>query len=434
MCRKSLIQFKFQKEAHAVAAAEDAVAEERVKMKNNFEKTEKDLLNQRIELKEQFLREEISAEEYNSLKDKIEKELDDLEKKKEIAKKTESAEDASGKQITEDKKETNKHFVHHHKHKVMSNSRIESKAEDDIGNSIKENQPKNIWKYASILLAISLIIVLGVTYIWNNPLGAGGTDKSIVANKAVDYINANLLSGGAKASLTGIEEKNGVYLLKLDVNGTPFESYAAKDGSLLFPSGVDIRAAPAKDNINAGNKGNADANTAAVSADDDPSIGPENASVTIIEFSDFQCPFCTKAEPVISQILENYKGKVRFVYRDFPLSFHQYAQKAAEASECADEQGKFWKYHDTLFEKQSEWSSEGVAKLKEYAADLGLNAEQFNKCLDSGKYASEVQKDFTDGQEAGVSGTPAFFINGKALVGAQPFEAFQQIIEQELSK
>jgi protein-disulfide isomerase len=174
-----------------------------------------------------------------------------------------------------------------------------------------------------------------------------------------------------------------------------------------------------------------------VSVDDDPSKGLDNAPVTIVEFSDFQCSFCGRFfHQVLPQIEEEYikTGKVKFVYRDFPLSFHQYAQKAAEAAECADEQGKFWEYHNILFQKQTEWSSGGISKLKEYAQNLGLDTGKFNECLDSGKYKSEVQKDFMDGSSYGVSGTPAFFINGIKVVGAQPFSAFQQIIEEELSK
>jgi protein-disulfide isomerase len=138
----------------------------------------------------------------------------------------------------------------------------------------------------------------------------------------------------------------------------------------------------------------------------------------------------------LPQIEEKYikTGKVRYVYRDFPLNFHQYAQKAAEAAECADEQRKFWEYHDILFQKQSEWVAVGESKFKEYAQQLDLDMQRFNQCLDSGKYASEVQKDYNDGLKYGVSGTPTFFINGIKIVGAQPYSVFEQIIEQELNK
>jgi protein-disulfide isomerase len=175
-----------------------------------------------------------------------------------------------------------------------------------------------------------------------------------------------------------------------------------------------------------------------VSLDDDPVKGSQNAKVTIVEFSDFQCPFCQRFFlQTLPQIEEKYikTGKVRFVYRDFPLtSIHPYAQKAAEAAECAYEQGKFWEYHDILFQKQSEWVVAGESKFKEYAQQLGLDTQKFNQCLDSGKYANEVQKDYNDGLKYGVSGTPTFFINGIEVVGAQPYNVFEQIIEQELNK
>ncbi|MBI4171057.1 MAG: DsbA family protein [Candidatus Aenigmarchaeota archaeon] len=178
-----------------------------------------------------------------------------------------------------------------------------------------------------------------------------------------------------------------------------------------------------------------------VSVDDDPSIGDQNAKVTIIEFSDFECPFCSRFfTQTLPQIDKEYisTGKVRLVYRDFPLnSIHPSAQKAAEAAECADEQGKWKAMHDWLFGSRDQWAGLGesasVAKFKEAAPTLGLNAAQFDSCLDSGKYKDEVDKDFQDGSNAGVSGTPSFFINGQQVVGAQPYSVFKQIIDRELA-
>ncbi len=178
-----------------------------------------------------------------------------------------------------------------------------------------------------------------------------------------------------------------------------------------------------------------------ISTDDDPSVGDPNAPVTIIEFSDFECPFCSRFyAQSLPQIEQNYisTGKVRLVYRDFPLSsIHPSAQKAAEAGECANEQGKFWEYHDWLFDNQGAWAGLGeagsVTKFKEAASTLNLDTAKFNSCIDTAKYASEVQKDFQDGANAGVSGTPAFFINGQLVVGAQPYSVFQQIIDAELA-
>ncbi len=160
-----------------------------------------------------------------------------------------------------------------------------------------------------------------------------------------------------------------------------------------------------------------------------PSKGPENAPVTIVEFSDFQCPFCSKVNETVAKVMETYPGKVRLVFRHFPLDFHQDAPKAAEASMCANEQGKFWEYHDQLFKNQQALK---VDDLKQHAQAVGLDAAKFDQCLTSNKYADLVKKDMQAGKEVGVSGTPAFFINGRQLSGAVPFEEFQKIIDQEL--
>ena len=173
----------------------------------------------------------------------------------------------------------------------------------------------------------------------------------------------------------------------------------------------------------------------AVSADDDPVLGDKDAPVTIIEFSDYQCPFC---ERFYSQTLPSIKreyvdnGKVKIVYRDFPLTqIHPQAQKAAEAAECARFAGKsddaYWKMHDKIFENQQSLS---IDNLKSWAKGLGYNIDD---CLDSDKFANEVDKDTQEGIAAGVQGTPAFFVNGKLLSGAQPFSVFKQAIDAELA-
>ncbi|MBT3582499.1 DsbA family protein [Candidatus Woesearchaeota archaeon] len=166
--------------------------------------------------------------------------------------------------------------------------------------------------------------------------------------------------------------------------------------------------------------------------DDDTVKGDANAPVTIVEFSDFECPYCVRFyKETLGQINSEYieTGKVKMVYRDFPLSNHRQAQKAGEAAECAGEQGKFWEMHDTLFENGV---SGGVNSFKQYAKDIGLNSATFDECLDSGAMADEVKNDMKDGSAAGVSGTPAFFINGELITGAQPFEKFKQVIDSKL--
>ncbi len=160
-----------------------------------------------------------------------------------------------------------------------------------------------------------------------------------------------------------------------------------------------------------------------------PSRGPENAPVTIVEFSDFECPFCARANGTLAQVEQAYAGKVRVVFRDFPLSFHRNAQKAAEAGHCADDQGKFWEMHDKMFANQKALD---VDSLKTYAKELGLDMQAFETCLDSGAKAGVVQANLADGRALGVNGTPAFFINGRMISGALPFEEFKKVIDKEL--
>lgn len=169
-----------------------------------------------------------------------------------------------------------------------------------------------------------------------------------------------------------------------------------------------------------------------VPVDDDPSIGPADAAITIIEFSDFECPYCRKwHDEVYPRLMETFAGQVRLVYRDFPLtSIHQNAAAAALAADCANEQGAYWEYHDKLFSMERGLSSEAY---QEYAQDLGLDTGKFDECLQDEKYKDEVDADFEFAARLGVRSTPTFFINGIALVGAQPFEVFQQVIEKELA-
>lgn len=168
-----------------------------------------------------------------------------------------------------------------------------------------------------------------------------------------------------------------------------------------------------------------------ISVDDDAVLGDPDAPVTIIEFSDYECPYCKRGYDVVQQIKEKYidTGKVKFVYRDFPLSFHQNAKNAAMAAECAGDQDKYYEMHDQIFENQKKITE---TDLKVYAEDIGLNMTTFNDCFDNETHADEIQADFEAGREYGVTGTPAFFVNGWYLKGAQPFSEFEKLIEQEL--
>ena len=162
-----------------------------------------------------------------------------------------------------------------------------------------------------------------------------------------------------------------------------------------------------------------------------PVKGPKSAPVTLVAFSDFQCPFCSRAVPVLKQIEETYKGKVRIAFKHLPLPFHDKAELAAEASMAANEQGKFWEYHDKLFANQTALDR---PSLEKYAQELGLNAGKFKAALDSGKFKQYVADDSKAGAAVGATGTPTFFVNGKSIVGAQPFEQFKTAIDAELAK
>jgi len=171
-----------------------------------------------------------------------------------------------------------------------------------------------------------------------------------------------------------------------------------------------------------------------VSVDDDPFRGEKDAPVTIVAFEDFQCPFCGRLNTdTVPKLIEQYikTGKLRYVFRDYPLPFHQFAQKAHEAGECADDQGKFWEMHKELY---ANMSALDVPNLKTYAGKIGLNQSKFDQCLDSGKHKDEVQKDYTEGSSYGVSGTPTLYVNGRQVVGAQPLASFTSIIDEELKK
>jgi len=179
-----------------------------------------------------------------------------------------------------------------------------------------------------------------------------------------------------------------------------------------------------------------------IGIDDDPQLGKADAVVTIIEFGDYQCPLCRAFwRETLPRIKKEYveTGRVRIVFRDFPIQdIHPEATVTAMASECAEDQGKFWEFHDKVFREQDRRGRDvvryNVRDVKRWAADVGLEAAAFNECLDSERHKAEVLKDYQDGAGIGMNGTPVFFINGRALVGAHPFTTFQKIIEEELKR
>ena len=220
----------------------------------------------------------------------------------------------------------------------------------------------------------------------------------------------------------------GLFIISLFTGGFGIGSDNSPTGAAVAPTAPSQ---PTRPNIPTG--------IATVSAkeleDDDPYLGDKNAPVTIIEFSDFQCPFCARfRSQTFDQIKSEYidTGKVKFVYRDFPLdSIHPNARPAAEAAQCAYDQDKFWEYHDKIFENQQSLSAENY---KKWATDLGLDTKKFNDCFDSGKYKDEESKDLVDATKSGGQGTPYFIIGKTPVSGAQPFANFQAAIEAELAK
>lgn len=174
-------------------------------------------------------------------------------------------------------------------------------------------------------------------------------------------------------------------------------------------------------------KGKSNAAFAFTSANDDPFLGSPEAKLVIMLFSDFECPNSKISAPILRELAELYKDKVKFIFRDFPLSeIHQNAFLAAEAGACANEQGKFWAMHDKMFQNQEKLT---LNDLKFYAIQIGLDEKKFNDCLDSRKYQMEVTKDLIDGAAAGVRGTPTWIIENEKVEGVIPFENFKKIID-----
>ena len=236
------------------------------------------------------------------------------------------------------------------------------------------------------------------------------------------------------------------------INGTflsgaqPFENFKArideqlKKAEEMVKKGTpkaklyDTLMKTAKTEVGGGSEGGAEAEPTVVKQVDvgnAPARGPKNAPLTVVLFSDFQCPFCSRVEPSIQELEKTYPGKVRVAWKNFPLSFHNNAKPAAEASMAAHEQGKFWEMHDILFKNQQALSA---ADLEKYAKEIGLDMGKFKAAMDSHKFSAQIDADMKQGSAVGVQGTPASFVNGHFINGAQPFEAFKKIAEEELAK
>lgn len=298
-----------------------------------------------------------------------------------------------------------------------------------------------------VLLGIIVGIVLGgaIGYMYastSGGAGKGALSQEEVSAKTLEFVNTNLLQPGVTANVESVTEESGVFHFNFTITspGGSFNApaYVTKDGSLFFPEAPinmnapmpPVQTPPPGDHPETGGEINA-----AALVDDDPTAGDPHAKVIVVEFSDFQCPFCANALQTVNDLKEFYGDQILFVYRDFPLhNIHPLAGKAAEAAQCADEQDRFWEYHDMLFEKQSDWATGGAAKFNEYARNLGLEPGAFIECIDSGKYTAEVEADLQAGIAAGVTGTPTFVINSQKVSGAVPLDILKDIVDNELAK
>ena len=261
-------------------------------------------------------------------------------------------------------------------------------------------------------------------------LNANQFSRCLKSGKARKFLDGEL----AEAKNKGIDGTPTFYVNEQKVDGAyPYEHFVQLIEGILNPGSAAAMAA-----------GKAEAVPAQpavpfpppiVKFDDlegKPSLGAKNAPVTIVEFSDFHCPFCQKVTPTIEQLMKNYEGKIRRVWRHYPLAMHAGAERTHEASQCAAEQNKFWEYHDKLFETLG--GARDDQALTQLAKDTKLDEKKFDKCLTSGKYKDFIQKEIEKGNASGVRGTPAFFVNGQLVSGAQPYEKFEQIVKSELAK
>jgi len=234
--------------------------------------------------------------------------------------------------------------------------------------------------------------------------------NSKVKNPTEDQLQVYYEGLGTKEPYDSIKDKILDHIRQMRIN----KAKAAYLQTLRTQASVLITLAPPKADFTLG---------------DAPRLGPENAPVTLVEFADFECPYCAKVYPQLKKLREEFGDKVSIAFKNYPLPMHAHAQKAAEAARCAGDQGKYWEYHDLLFtEKQLE-----IPQLKKYATELGLDAKSFDKCLDSGQQAAAVQKELAEGRQLGISATPSFFINGHFFTGAADYNTLRSMVAQQLA-
>jgi len=290
---------------------------------------------------------------------------------------------------------------------------------------------ENPWIIASIVLGLLFVFTLAFSL---NGAGLSVASEEEVGEKVVEFLNSQVQTG--EVTLNSIDwNEGGYYEVLVEYQGDEIPLYATSDGNNIITDLLPLIDSDVSNTNTNTNTGNSRVN---IEVPANVNVkGDLNAPVTIIEFSDFECPYCARFfEQTLPLIEENYvdTGKVKLIYMHFPLGFHQNAQMAGEASECAAEQGKFWEMHDKIFENFDSLNNDIYLT---FAGELNLDVNKFNTCLDSGKYEQKVKDELALGQEWGVSGTPGFFIGneeeGFVLVeGALPYSNFEAIIEQEL--
>lgn len=277
----------------------------------------------------------------------------------------------------------------------------------------------DIWKISTGVLGVLLIISIFVDGFSKVSTSTSGLNGGVVADKTVKFINENLLQGQATAKLEGVEESNGMYKIKLNINGQMMESYVSKDGKLLFPQVIDLTKKPQLQQPS-----ETQAQDVNINIENSASKGEDDAKVVMVEYSSFSCSYCNKVRATLDQILANYPNDVKIVYKHFNRGGTD--SQTAQAAECAGEQENFWEMHDLIFDKGSRGDLSG------YAQEIGINVDKFSECLDSGKYSAKVAADTNEARSFGIVGTPGFMVNGRLVSGAQPYENFKQIIDEEL--
>lgn len=287
----------------------------------------------------------------------------------------------------------------------------------------------NLWLVTTIVLAIILAVVLFTGSENKDNLSENLTITAEEAGqKMVDFAN----SQGASSSLIEANDAGALYEVVLSIDGQKVPIYVTKDGESFTTTLIPFDLDNPTDTTN-----NQDSNIEISLDSSDPVLGDPNAPISIIEYSDFECPFCERAySNTIASLKESdafKNGEINLIYRHFPLNnIHPKAQKAAEASVCAQKQSKFWEYHDTLFENQNALA---VDDLKSYASDLGLNQAKFDSCLDNGEAKDKVDKDLISATASGGTGTPYFIILNKetekttSISGAVPYSQIESAIE-----